>query len=401
MIAQEKLTNHPEGDPFIPRTSAHPAFYADTPREYNLKWGNLTARLQGSVQAEYNDNINLSERNPRSDFVFGPYLGLGFLWPVSERNLLQFDIGLGYRAYLNNPSLNSIQISPDSRLSYQIRVLKALLTIHDQFSVEVDPLSRGELSGVDNSLLNYRRFNNNLGFELSWEAMREITLLGGYDYVLDRSLTSDFLELDRDDHVLRLAAYRPLSSRFTAGLSSSYTLSQYQLPIHNNGETLTIGPNLIARVSDFLTADLSVGYTTATYDQTGTIQDSSDFEGMSFSGGLKHRMNSRTTQTLRVVKNIDPGFQSNFTDVLSLQYGLEMKMAAALTLHGTFVFEDLSSSGRFGEESKRYLAYLGTKARVSRRWLAGLSYSFGWKDSQLPGRDYTQNRITLDVSHEF
>ena len=80
---------------------------------------------------------------------------------------------------------------------------------------------------------------------------------------------------------------------------------------------------------------------------------------------------------------------------------MTLRAAAAVTLNATFVFEDWTSSGPFGDDSNRYLWYLGTKLRISRRLVAGLSYSLGWKESARPGGDYVQNRVTLDLTHEF
>jgi hypothetical protein len=399
--AQESPPPAPADAPsFIPRTPSFPSFYADAPRDYNLRWGKVTGRLHGSVQTEYNDNINLSDDDARADVVIGPFVGVGFLWPLSEKNILQFDLGVGYRAYLDNTELNSLLISPDSRLNYQVRVLDAEITFHDQFSIEVDPLSRPELSGAT-EVLDYRRFNNDVGFTVNWELMRDVTLLGGYNYVIDRSLNDDFLELDRDDHVFHVAAYRPLGSRINLGLRSSYTITEYVEPIQNNGRTFAFGPHVISRLSDFVTADAGVNYTRADYRQTGTISDASDFEGITFFAGAEHRMNSRTSHYIRADRTINPGFGSNFTDIFSLQYGISLRASSAVTLKGTFVFEDLTSSGAVNENSNRYLWYLGGNLKISRTWSAGLAYSFGLKESDFPGRDYKQNRVTLDITRHF
>lgn len=402
LFAQEPpAPTSPESPTFIPRTPYYPSFYSDEPRDYNLRWGKLTARLRGSLQTEFNDNINLSEADARADLILGPFLGLGFLWPVSENNVLQFDLGVGYRAYLDNSQLNSVLISPDSRLNYQIRVLDAQITIHDQFAVQIDPLSRPELSGAAAEVLDYRRFNNDAGFTVNWDPMRDITLVGGYNYVLDRSLNDDFLELDRDDHVLHLAGYRPVGANTQLGLRTSYMITQYVLPIQNDGDTLSAGPHVITKLTDFITADAGVSYTSANYDQTGTTGDASDFDGITFFAGAQHRINSRTTHYVRADKTVNPGFGSNFTDMFAVQYGLSLRATAALTLKGTFVFEDLTSSGTISENSNRYLWYLGSNLRLSRRWMIGLAYSFGFKESDFPGRDYTQNRITLDLTRHF
>src|SRR5688572_32581432 len=93
---------------YIPRSQPYPSYYSAGPRDYNLKWGKVTGRLYGSVQAEFNDNINLSDVNAKSDISLAPLIGIGFMWPLSENNVLEFDIGVGYRAFLKHSELNTI-----------------------------------------------------------------------------------------------------------------------------------------------------------------------------------------------------------------------------------------------------------------------------------------------------
>jgi hypothetical protein len=386
---------------FMPQSGPYPRYYATSPRDYNLRWGRVTGRMHGSVQAEFNDNINLADGSAaEGDLSFSPLIGIGFLWPITDNNVLEFDITAGYRFYLDHSELNTFSVSPDSRLTYQIRVLKAQITLHDRFSVQVDPLSRPELSG-GGSVFNYQRLNNNAGLTASWQAIRDITFVGGYSFVIDRTISGDFRELDRNDHVFTLGAYRPAGSRLSLGVQSSYVITEYLLPIQNDGTIFSVGPHATLRVTDFLTGDAGVSYTIAEFDPTGTLLDRDDFEGFTYYGGLRHRMNSRVTHSLRVSKAILPGLGSNFTDILAVQYGAQIRLAAALTLNSSLTFEDFSSSGIFGEDSQRYLWYLGSNIRLSSRWHLGASYAIALKDSAAPGRDYMQNRVTLQLTRRF
>lgn len=400
VVAQPGTMQYGDEANFIPRSQPYPSYYSTPPRNYNLKWGKLTGRLYGSVQTEFNDNINLSQENPESDLSFAPLIGVGFMWPLSEKNLLEFDVGIGYRAFVQHPELNTINISPDSRLTYQMRILKAQITVHDQFSVQVDPLSRPELSG-DGRVFNYRRFNNNAGMTVGWEAIRDLTLVAGYSYAIDRSLNEDFTELDRDDHLAFLGARRPIGSRVTVGLGTSYGITEYLRRVQNDGRTWSVGPQVQVRLSEFLTGEAGLSYTRAQYERTGTIADTAEFQGVTYYAGMRHRLNSRTTHSVRVSDNINPGYGSNFTDIFGVQYGFSVKILAPMTLNGTFVFEKISSSANFAEDSQRYLCYLGTGLRLSSRWDLGVGYSLGIKDSEFPGRDYTQNRVTLALTRHF
>jgi hypothetical protein len=385
---------------FLFRTAPYPPFGAPPHPDYNLKWGRLSARLSGSVAAEYNDNINLSQHHPISDATFEPNIGIGFLFPLSEKNLLQFDLGFGYRAYVDNPELNSFQLTPDSKLSYHLRLGKAELVVHDGFNIQIDPLSRPELSGTD-SVLNYKRFMNDIGFEGTYEAMKNVTVVGTYDFMIDRSISDSFKELDRNDHVFSLSAFRPLNAKIIVGAGGSYTVMEYLEPIQNDGTIFSIGPQVIVKLTDFIHLDGGLNYTFSEYQHTGTISDNSSFEGTTATARIRHIINSKLNHYLRYVKTVAPGLGSNFTEIQQMQYGLTFRASSSVTINTTFSHEDYDVSGFNAESGTRNIWYIGSNFRISKKWDAGLAYSFSWKDSDQPDRDYQQNRVTISLTRHF
>jgi hypothetical protein len=383
------------------RTAPYPPFSTAPPPDYNLKWGRLSARVSGSVSTEYNDNINLADHDALDDFIFEPNVGIGFILPLSEINILQFDLGLGYRVYVNNPELNSFQITPDSQLVYHLRAGKTEITVHDKFSIQVDPLSRPELSGTNNAVLDYKRFINDIGFETSYEVVKDLTLVGSYDFLTDRSISGSFKELDRNDHLFTLAAFRPLNSKVTVGLGSSYTMMEYVEPIQNDGTIFSVGPRVMVKATDFISLDGGVNYTLSDYQQTGTIGDASNFEGVTASGQIRHILNSKTHHYLRYVKSLNPGIGSNFTDDQQVQYGLGLRASSSVTLDTSFSYEAFDVSGANAESGTRNIWYIGSTFHISKTWDAGLAYSFSWKNSDQPNRDYTQNRVMVRLTRNF
>jgi hypothetical protein len=225
--------------------------------------------------------------------------------------------------------------------------------------------------------------------------------VAGYDYLIDRSLNSEFVSLDRDDHTFGLGAYSNVGSSWSVGGSGAVTSSEYLKHIQNDGMSYSIGPQVSVRITKFLSAEATLSYTRALYEHNGTIADRSDFSGLSYSFGIKHNMNSRTSQNLRVAHSLTPGYGSNFDELTVVQYGISWRMNSYLNLNSTFSYENLRASGAIGEHADRYLWYIGTGWQFARRWNLGIAYSFAWKDSNQQFRDYTQNRVTLDLTHEF
>jgi hypothetical protein len=388
---------------FLMRTSPMPTFN-DMPdaRDYNLRWGPLTGRLHGSMQVEFSDNINLDEQNPQSDVYFYPNIGIGFQWLISPQNTMEFNLGAGYRAYVNHSDLNTFQISPDSVLLYRMRAGKVDLIFHDTAQVQVDPLSRPDINGTSNGeILEFRRLNNDVGVQAEWRARTDLAVIGSYDFLIDRTLNSEFTSLDRDDHNFALGVFRDIGASWNVGMLGAVTFSDYLRHVQNDGVTYSIGPHVSVKITKFISAEASVSYTRSDYDETGTIGDRADFSGLSYSFGIKHNMNSRTTQSLRVAHSITPGYGSNFDELTAVQYGINWRMNSFLTLNSTLSYEHFKASGGIGESADRFLFYLGTGWQIARRWNLGVGYSFAWKDSDQPLRDYTQNRATLDLTHEF
>lgn len=399
------FTNSPlraqEDREFLPRVSPFPPYGSPESANYNLKWGRLTGRIHGTVQAEFNDNINLSETNPRADISIGPTLGIGFLWPISKVNVLQFDVGVGYRWYLNNPSVSSINILPSSRLDHNIYLHDVRINVHDYFSASSDPVTFGPISGGNANLLDFRRFHNTSGLSADWRAWRKLGFTGGYDYSIDRSLSQQFTSLDRDDHTFTAGFDYLLSPRWTVGASGAYTIIEYCENIQNNGTSFNYGPVVSYKYSSFLVFDASAGWTESSYDQTGTIGDASAFHGFTYQFGCRHTINRRTSEDLRIGRRLSAGFNSNFTDSLAVQYGLRRQVTSAIWLHSVFGWEMLEESGTTGENADRYLFSIGTSFRLSRHWSTAVAYTLSWKDSDQLGGDYVQNRLTLDITRQF
>ena len=383
----------------VMRTQPALIFSEPPKRDYNLRLGPVNGRFFGSIQMEYSDNINLSAIDPQSDVYFFPNFGVGFQWPLSPQNILEFSLGLGYRAYIDHPELNSLQITPDSKLKYHMRIGRINLELHDQFQLQVDPLSRADISGGE-GLINFQRIINDLGLQAQWPARKNLTIASSYDYVIDRSVNDEFTSLDRDDHTVAGGAFTKLGSAWTVGMNAAFTVTDYLRRIQNDGVSYSFGPHVSFKATRFITLDANVAYTHSEFDQSGTITDDSEFNGMSFAVAIRHTINSKMSHQLRGSRSVSPGFGSNFNDLSVLQYGLSWRLNSFISLNTTFAYEHLEQSGD-GEIADRYIWYVGAGWQVARGWTLGVGYSFAWKDSDVAQRDYRQNRVTLDLTHDF
>ena len=107
----------------------------------NLLAGPIRFRFSITTGVEYNDNINLAERNKQEDVIIRPQFNINAIWPLTQLNTLRLDLGIGYAFYLNHSEFNNnaILISPGSQLSFDIFVGDFRINLHDRFSLSDDP----------------------------------------------------------------------------------------------------------------------------------------------------------------------------------------------------------------------------------------------------------------------
>jgi len=388
---------------FISRSAPAPSFLTPEPARYNLKFGKLQARIRASMQIEANDNINLSANNRAADIAFSPHGEVGFVYPINEIQLLELNIGMGYRWYLFHPAISDFSIDPKTRIDYRIRLVHPIeARVYDNFSIVTDPTSRPDISGPEGQLVNFNMLANTIGLLLNWEPNSEWRFSGGYSYTISRSLTSEFDELDQDAHTFSLGAYYKVSPRLTVGVVGSYGLSLYSTNYASSADSYTIGPTAIFRPTQFIQVSASVGYTTMHFNQPGFSGDKSQ-PGADVSASLSvmHKLNRYLTEDINLSNGLMLGLQNNFNQVLSMQYGLSSRFSGGLTIRTSFSYNALMSSGPLGENASQYLFYVGTGHQLTRLWSANIGYAFALKDSSIANNDYLQNRLTLDVTREF
>ena len=397
-----------EAEAFIPKTYPNPPYATPTPTRYNLKFGSLEARISGSIQAEYNDNINLSAKNQQSDFSFGPDVRVGFIYPINEVQLLQLNLGFGYRWYLNHPALASFALAPDSRLDYRLTIHKTLsLNFSDSFQIQSDPTSVPTLSGSPggSGLLDFRRIVNLAGILARWQANEKIGLVAGYNWTYDRSLTPQFTSIDSDTYAFNAGAFYSLNPKVTLGVMGGYSFTDYRLNQQNNGEGYYFGPNLNFKATKSITMDASVYYAVNSFGQNGAlnggVSDTSGFVGVTYQASIRHHLNKWFSHGIRLSHGTENGLGSNFTETTALQYDATTHIFRSLSLNSTFSYQRYAASGTGGETGDLYLLYLGTNYQLARRWGLGASYVLAWKEASNSDHNYAQNRITAQLTHEF
>lgn len=386
---------------FLTETAPFLPFDQDEPARYNLKWGHMTGRLTSGLQFEASDNLGLSDSDSVGDVSLTPQANIGFLWPISQNQVLRFDLGAGYRFYFDNPELNSLYVRPGSALNLQVRIEDVRLELRNEFSVQMDATAERGVGGNAGSVLDFRRFSDTTALDAFWQPNSYTRVGGGYSFSLDRSMSEEFTQLDRDTHAVYLSGSLDIAPRWSAGAYGSFMAFRHLEAVLNNGASFSVGPVLLYEPTEFIEIEAMAGYAWMLFDESGTNPDTSDFAGFTAQCAIRHRLNSRMTQHIQFRDRPEIGYEGNYSEVLAAQYGLEWRLASAVRLNTQFAYEHYTTSGTQGETADRVLWSADTDYRLAPRWSLGLGYSFGVKLSDQVGRDYRQNRVTLEATYAF
>ncbi|MDB6054652.1 MAG: hypothetical protein JWN25_2175 [Verrucomicrobiales bacterium] len=390
---------------FIPHTSPYPLYLNPEARRYNIKWGNLEARFITSAQVEFNDNIILSGTKPEGDISFGPDLQIGFQYPLSKRNTLEFNVGLGYRFYLEHPQLATFTVAPNSKIYYELLFDDVKLSVHDSFQVSVDPTGHPDISGSTTNaqaeISNFRRFDNSVGVQGDWKPYEDLTFSLNFDYAISRALTDSFIGLDADTYSWLASVSYKLSPRWIVGFQATYSWVDHLIAEQNNSANLVAGPFFSYKPSQFITVSGSASFSFNTFDDHGTTADTSEFSSIVAQLAIDHRMNSHTTESLHFSRSVGQGFGHNYNDTYTGQYNINTKLTSHLTVSASAVYEMFKASGTLGESADRFLLYFGTGYQLDRHWHLGMAYALALKNSDQTAHNYKQNRLTLELSRAY
>lgn len=400
--AQEALRNAIRtGDAFAAR---HRAASAAQPRdEPGWKAGPVRFSVGVSYSLQFSDNVNYSQSNPASDLIQYPSVRLGMTVPVSQRSSLTFQAGVGYRSYWHNSGLSRWVIAPGSVLAYDVQVKDVYFTFFNRFEFTQDVNQQAGLAGV----AVFPRFENTLGTQIAWIPSDWI-LSGGYSYQVVISDSDQFNYLDRNSHLLFGRAGRLFGQGAgNTGVEVSATLTDYSQNLNSDTTVVSLGPYLDWQATDAITLGLRGGYVFYTY--TTVIVPGQPNNQSSYYLGLTadQRLTDAITHDVRVTHSVQPGVQAGSAFVVEtvLGYGVRWRFVdpASLGFNLSYTLGQQEVSGGLGpsEDYQQARVGIGLTYEVISRLVVGVGYDFSVRDSNLDGRNYTENRITLRAGYTF
>lgn len=371
------------------------------PSDYNLRLGQVNVRAEAGTQFGYNDNINFSETDPVGSFFVEPNVSLGFLWDVTELNQLRFNIGLGYRKYIDNDDADTVglRIAPESALEFEFFVGKQWrVIVFDTFRFDQDPVDFPTVSNT----FRFDRFENRAGFVALWEINPFWTYSVGYTNELVLSTRRQFDYLNRMGHMGSSGIRWQVNQDWQVGLAGSVAWYDYEKGFNNDGGMFSLGPNFSVRLSDFLQVDGGVSFVVSDFRSGGLFGDRNNIATPNAFLRLTHEVNPTLSHSLEGGRGTGVGLNSNTETVNYVRHRASWLVLRDVGI-GTTAFAEFGdqSGGILAEDYTRYGAGISFTYQLTKSISAGLSYNYVRKESDRFGRGYEQNQVVLDLRYRF
>lgn len=383
---------------------------AVVPDRYNISLGRGGITLSAGLAALYVDNVFLTEKDLRDDFILVPQLNVGVFYPIGRINTLRLDLGILYYHYFKNTSLNSgaPSINPNSVLEFNIYSGDFRITASEAFSYQEIPFyeTGGQFFNVYNTG-RFARFLNRVGAAAKWD-LHHLVIEGGYHHEDLLSNGSQYNYIDRHSELFDANALLSVLPDLAVGLEGAGSLNSFDhVPINDHWRA-SVGPALKFTPSPYLTARLGAGYQRIEYDSDlDPLYGLSGFDTYYFYASLEHEINRFFNHEVKVSHDNQLGINAANLAGTHVTYRLEWKATERLKLSPYFEYSHYEESygpdvtGLYREVFDYYAAGLAAAYSVSQNWRVDLNYDYRSKDSQVAGLGYAQNRVSLLVDYQF
>ena len=284
----------------------------------------LTLLPSITISEEYNDNVNLSNRERRSDFITGFTPALNVIY---ESTTYRLTAGYNFTAelYSRDPNRNAAFNRQNFDLDTLWRATEQLtLTLIDGFTFSTDTnlvSAEGVATGRD------RAWSNNLRGGIGYRVNSLTTLRAGASYEVQRYES----EALADSNIYRFdaAVDRVLSTVLTGTVA--YEAAYFDIDLEPKTWTHTPRLGLAYRVTDTITLSLSGGPSFVLSDASGadriTPAVSASYEQRTFFGRVRVNFDRRVGTAGGVGDITDNTSIGARADVTTLTRGLTLSLA--------------------------------------------------------------------------
>jgi hypothetical protein len=373
---------------------------ASSPGYYNLQFGPTYWRFGAGLGLAYDDNITLAQNDREADWMYIPSVNAQLRWPITEKQSLNINLGVGYSGYVQHPNLNTAYISPDSEVSFNIYAGDFLINLHDRYSIT-------ENSYQDPTVVNsgsYSQFQNTAGLTATWD-LNKLMVVAEYDHANYLELTGGQRQPSQTSEILSASAGCTLKPGMLLGLEVGGALLHNAATTTNTPYTesteWSAGPYFQTRLTEYLTFRANAGYVVNSPESSGTLPTARDFGSYYATVSASHRLNRFVQYTVSGGRNLSTTLLGGPIDSYTANISADWKIFQKVSLATGFNYDRGTQVIDGGETFEQYGPDIGLGRKITRKLSGTLRYQFLKRQSNLPGRDYTLDVVTLNLGYQF
>lgn len=372
--------------------------------KYNpVRLGPVLGSIKLYTSVTYDDNVNAAQTDRSSEEIISAGINGSFVLPVSLQSELSLSIGVGYATYLQNSRYSSLDISPDTALTWNILIPDGYLTLFDSLSYTRQVYNEGALANT----AQLPRWNNALGVRGTWLPGRWIAQ-AGYSYDKEFSDSSSTSYLNRSSQNIFARAGWRFAKNTQAGVEASGSLTGYGGGDQSDTTSYSIGGFADWEITPSIHANMRGGPTIYEFGATSggsTSQLDSYYAGLDLSYQMTEHISHSVILRREVQLGLNQGSQyiEQFTAIYNTSWSITDRTVFGLNATYQEGTQPLPQSVIINvlEHFRRYGCGGNISWQCTDSFSIALTYNYWLRRSDLPNRNYTDNSVSLNLSYGF
>jgi hypothetical protein len=389
-VSQDSLDN---------KTLEMPRQRPEDSQPYTVKTGDFRLLITPSVGLDWNDQVNLSQKNAESDFILKPMVVFNATHPIAQRNLLQLHVGVGYDQYLEHDQYSGLRLQSGSELAFNMWVKDLTINLHDRFQYTQDSAGKSDIAGSG----RYGGLDNSAGISTTWD-LQDVTLNAGYDHQNFVSSSSDFESANRASEILTARAGFKFNPGLIAGVEDTTSFTTYSQQSLNNSVSYSPGVYADWRPGTYFQVQPRVGYTFYNFEQTSRLIQAHDQNSWYAGVTVTHELTDFMSYSVSAGHELRLGIQADAVEDWYLRPNINWKIFKYFDVN-TFVTYEHGTQGEAQQVGGLSETYdwigggLGVNFALTKKIQMGMNYRITVRSSDAGSRDYTQNLVGLQLTY--
>jgi hypothetical protein len=356
------------------------------------------------ASGQYNDNVNNADKGGAlSDEIIETGMIAGFTWPATPQSSLYLNAGVGYLKYLNHPKYDRLQLAPNSVLNWNVGLEDVTLSFYDQFTYSQQVVSEAALAGS----ASFPLFDNTVGTRATWTPGKW-DLSAGYSHDNYVSDSSAYQYLNRSSEYIFARVGRRFAEKTEAGVEGTVSVTSYDLALQNGSTSYSGGVFVEWQLTQWAQFTARGGPTIYDFQSSGRGPSQSALTSYYASAQLHHSLTEFISHQIGVDRSVELGYNlgSAYLQQLAISYSLSWQLTRTLTLNPSMSYingsQPLPEGRRSTTESyDQYSGGLSLGWQATGNLQTSLSYARWDRESNMAGRNYADNMVTLRLAYHF